>query len=195
MPRQTGRQARSSSCPASNRAAFISSTLKDPLALKMHKVIEPEEIAKKTNLSAPHTVHCLADETIMISMLGDAKGEGPGGFLLLDSDFDVLGRWEKSSDGHELQLRLLVPAAPQRDGLERMVGAEHVHERLQSGGRRRRKIRPSPALLGLESEDDRAIDRPRRRRPHPARSSLRPRPRQELWLRRRRAQQHHLDLS
>lgn len=71
----------------------------NPLALKMHKVIEPEEIAKKANLSAPHTVHCLADETIMISMLGDAKGEGPGGFLLLDSDFDVLGRWENSSAG------------------------------------------------------------------------------------------------
>lgn len=72
---------------------------KDPLKLKMHKVIEPAEIAKKTNLSAPHTVHCLADETIMISMLGDAKGEGPGGFLLLDSNFEIVGRWEKSSKG------------------------------------------------------------------------------------------------
>lgn len=70
-----------------------------PTALKLHKVIEPEEIAKKANLSAPHTVHCLADETIMISMLGDAKGEGPGGFLQLDSNFDVMGRWEKSAEG------------------------------------------------------------------------------------------------
>ncbi len=26
---------------------------------KLHKVIEPEEIVEKTNLSAPHTVHCL----------------------------------------------------------------------------------------------------------------------------------------
>ena len=41
----------------------------------MHKVIEPEEIAAKTNLSAPHTVHCLADGQIMISMLGDAQGQ------------------------------------------------------------------------------------------------------------------------
>jgi methanethiol oxidase len=70
-----------------------------PTALKLHKVIEPEEIAKKANLSAPHTVHCLADETIMISMLGDAKGDGPGGFLHLDSNFDVLGGWEKSAEG------------------------------------------------------------------------------------------------
>ena len=66
---------------------------------KLHKVIEAKEIADKTNLSAPHTVHCLADGNIMISMLGDAKGEGPGGFLLLDSEFNVKGRWEKDMTG------------------------------------------------------------------------------------------------
>lgn len=65
----------------------------------LHKVIEPEEIAQKTNLSAPHTVHCLADGTVVISMLGDAKGEGPGGFLTLNQDFEVAGRWEKSLKG------------------------------------------------------------------------------------------------
>lgn len=32
----------------------------DERAPKLHKVIEPEEIKEKTNLSAPHTVHCLA---------------------------------------------------------------------------------------------------------------------------------------
>ena len=56
----------------------------DAHAPKLHKVIEPEEITAKTNLSAPHTVHCLADGQIMISMLGDADENGPGGFLLLD---------------------------------------------------------------------------------------------------------------
>src|SRR6476469_6744998 len=61
---------------------------------KLHKVIEPEEIKEKTNLAAPHTVHCLADGNIMISMLGDSEGNGPGGFLLLDSDFNIAGRWE-----------------------------------------------------------------------------------------------------
>ena len=69
---------------------------KDPLNLKMHKVIEPEEVAKATDLSAPHTVHCLADETVMISMLGNAKGDAPGGFLLLNKDYSVKGRWEKT---------------------------------------------------------------------------------------------------
>jgi selenium-binding protein 1 len=71
----------------------------DPKNPKMHKVIEGKEIAEKTNLSAPHTVHCLADGNIMISMLGDAKGEGPGGFMLLDEDFNVKGRWEKDATG------------------------------------------------------------------------------------------------
>jgi methanethiol oxidase len=62
-------------------------------------VIEPEEIARKTNLSAPHTVHCLPDGRIMISMLGDAKGEAPGGFLLLDENFGIAGRWEANREG------------------------------------------------------------------------------------------------
>src|SRR5688572_2642043 len=65
---------------------------KDPLALKMHKVIEPEEIAKKADLSAPHTVHCLASGEVMLSMLGNAKGDGPGGFLLLDDKYEVKER-------------------------------------------------------------------------------------------------------
>jgi len=68
-------------------------------APKLHKVIEPEEIIRKTGLTAPHTVHCLADGHIMISMLGDAEGNGPGGFLLLDQDFNVAGRWEKDAAG------------------------------------------------------------------------------------------------
>ena len=69
-------------------------------APKIHKVIEPEEIKEKTNLTAPHTVHCLADGTVMISMLGDANGNGPGGFLLLDQNFDIIGRWENGpTDG------------------------------------------------------------------------------------------------
>ncbi|HEU5200827.1 MAG TPA: selenium-binding family protein [Ktedonobacterales bacterium] len=67
----------------------------------LHKVIEPEEIKARTNLSAPHTVHCLADGNVMISMLGDAEGNGPGGFLLLDEDFNIAGRWERRAAGME----------------------------------------------------------------------------------------------
>ncbi len=71
----------------------------DERAPKLHKVIEPEEIKARTNLSAPHTVHCLANGQMMISMLGDADKNGPGGFLLLDEDFNLAGRWEQKAAG------------------------------------------------------------------------------------------------
>ena len=70
----------------------------DPQTPKIHKVIEPQEIKEKTNLTAPHTVHCLANSQVMISMLGDSEGNAPGGFLLLDENFDILGRWERKTD-------------------------------------------------------------------------------------------------
>ena len=73
--------------------------VQDPRYPKLHKVIEPQEIAEKTNLSAPHTVHCLPDGRIMISMLGDREGNAPGGFLLLDQQFRIAGRWEADLSG------------------------------------------------------------------------------------------------
>lgn len=66
---------------------------------KLHKVIEPDEVVRKTRLTAPHTVHCLADGRIMISMLGDENLNGPGGFLLLDDKFGIAGRWEATTEG------------------------------------------------------------------------------------------------
>lgn len=71
----------------------------DPRQPKLHKVIEPGEVIAKSKLTAPHTVHCLADGTIMISMLGDENGNGPGGFLLLDDEFRIVGNWAKSRKG------------------------------------------------------------------------------------------------
>ena len=71
----------------------------DAKAPRLHKVIEPQEVKAAANLSAPHTVHCLASGEVMISMLGNGEGRGPGGFLLLDEDFNVSGRWEKDAAG------------------------------------------------------------------------------------------------
>ncbi|CAF0827287.1 unnamed protein product [Brachionus calyciflorus] len=59
----------------------------------IYKIIEPEEIKEKANLSSPHTVHCLANSKIMISFLGDKNGNAPGGYLLLDSNFEISGKW------------------------------------------------------------------------------------------------------
>lgn len=73
----------------------------DERAPKLHHVIEPEDIRRETNLSAPHTVHCLANGQVMISMLGDGEGRAPGGFLLLDDKFRIAGRWEREAAGME----------------------------------------------------------------------------------------------
>ncbi len=70
----------------------------DPRNPTLFKVIEGDEIKAKTNLSGPHTVHCLGSD-IIISMLGDAQGNAPGGFLHLDENFEIVGRWEKDITG------------------------------------------------------------------------------------------------
>ncbi len=72
----------------------------DPRRPEVVKVIEGEEIKRKAGLSAPHTVHCMPGEIVVVSMLGNAEGEAPGGFLVLDArHFDVLGRWAPEQDG------------------------------------------------------------------------------------------------
>jgi selenium-binding protein 1 len=69
----------------------------DPRKPEIRQVIEPEEVISKTGLTAPHTVHCMPGDIVTISMLGDANGDSPGGFMVLDSkDFSVLGRWDEA---------------------------------------------------------------------------------------------------
>ena len=58
-------------------------------------MIDGAEIKSKADLSGPHTVHCLGSE-IIISFLGNAKGEAPGGYLHLNKDFEIVGRWENT---------------------------------------------------------------------------------------------------
>ena len=73
----------------------IIDVMTDPRHPEIVKVIPGEEIKRKTGLSAPHTVHCMPGEIVVISMLGDENGDTPGGFAVLDAkNFDVLGRWE-----------------------------------------------------------------------------------------------------
>ena len=59
----------------------------------LQTVIDPEEI-REYDLSGPHTVHCVPEGKIIISMTGNADGELPGGFLELNHDFEIEGRWE-----------------------------------------------------------------------------------------------------
>jgi selenium-binding protein 1 len=67
----------------------------DPRRPSLDHVIEPEELVEKTGLTRPHTVHCMPGDNVVISMLGDADGNGTCGFAVLDArTFEVKGRWE-----------------------------------------------------------------------------------------------------
>ena len=67
-------------------------TKPDPRAPTIVKVIEPEEVFRRSGYSRPHTVHC-GPEGIYLNGLGAPNGGGPGGVFLLDHDsYDVLGR-------------------------------------------------------------------------------------------------------
>ena len=80
----------------------IVDTKPDPRAPKLVKVIEPEEVHRKTGYAFPHTVHCGPDG-IYVSALGNPEGDGPGGIFLLDhEDFTVKGQWEDDRGTQEL---------------------------------------------------------------------------------------------
>jgi len=73
----------------------ILDTVPDPRQPRLVKLIEAEEIIRKTGYSRPHTTHCGPDG-IYISALGNADGDGPGGIFVLDPEtFEIKGRWEK----------------------------------------------------------------------------------------------------
>lgn len=82
-------------CLISSRV-YVVDVASEPRAPKLHKVIEAKEIQDKCGLSYLHTSHCLASGEVMISTLGDPKGNGKGGFVLLDGEtFEVKGTWQR----------------------------------------------------------------------------------------------------
>ena len=75
----------------------------DPRRPRIEKVIERDELVRQTGLTRPHTVHCMPGENIVISMLGDADGNGACGFAVLDArTFEVKGRWDVGANGARL---------------------------------------------------------------------------------------------
>src|SRR5262245_7742699 len=73
----------------------ILDTAPDPRQPKLVKVIEAEEVIRKTGYSRPHTAHCGPDG-IYINALCNADGDGPGGIFVLDPEtFEIKGAWER----------------------------------------------------------------------------------------------------
>jgi selenium-binding protein 1 len=71
----------------------------DPRRPRIVKVIEPDELTGRTGYSRPHTVHCMPGDNVVISMLGDAEGNGACGFAVLDAHtFELKGRWENGGE-------------------------------------------------------------------------------------------------
>jgi methanethiol oxidase len=78
---------------------YILNVADDPWRPRVEKVIEPQELVAKTGYSRPHTVHCMPGENVVVSMLGDERGNGAGGFAVLDAKtFEVKGRWENGGE-------------------------------------------------------------------------------------------------
>ena len=77
----------------SSRIAIMD-TKPNPRRPEIVKVIDGEEVARKTGYTAPHTTHCGPDG-IYVNALGGVDGKGPGGIFMMDHDtFDVKGPWE-----------------------------------------------------------------------------------------------------
>jgi selenium-binding protein 1 len=113
-------------------------TKDDPRQPKIVKVIEPEELARRTGYSRPHTIHCGPDGVYM-SALGAPDGEGPGGIFALDHyTFEPLGRWEvdrgKQYLGYDFAWHLGYDTAVTSEwGTPRMVESGVIPEELLAG--------------------------------------------------------------
>ena len=65
-----------------------------PRSPTLAKVIEADELHRRTGYSRPHTSHC-GPEGLYMNGLGAPDGDGPGGIFVLDHDsFEPLGQWE-----------------------------------------------------------------------------------------------------
>jgi selenium-binding protein 1 len=85
---------------------YVIDTKPSPTEAKIHKIIEPEEVFRKTGYSRPHTVHC-GPEGIYVSTLGGGGPDGtdgpPGVFIMDCETFDILGRWEIDRGDQKMQ--------------------------------------------------------------------------------------------
>ena len=167
----------------------------DPRQPRIEKVIEPEEMVRATGLTRPHTVHCMPGDNIVISMLGDADGNGACGFAVLDArTFEIKGRWENGGPHPPLNYDFWYQPRQNVLASSRVRRAQRLRGRVRSRGRGRRALRQPVALLEAGRAYARADARARRQRPGPARDPLAARPRRRPGLRRSRAVFHDVAL-
>src|SRR5688572_13758794 len=113
----------------------IIDTKPDPRAPQLLRVIDGEDVMRRTGYAAPHTVHCGPDG-IYVSALGASDGAGPGGIFTLDPEtFEVQGRWEKEG-------------GPQHLAYDFHWHARHAPAWRESGAAALWPVRPRAARVG-----------------------------------------------
>ena len=128
-------------------------------------------------------------------MLGDADGNGAGGFAVLDAKtFEVKGRWENGGETPPLNYDFWYQ--PRKNVLvSSEFGEPNAYEKGfdlddVAAGRYGSRLH----FWNLAERQRRADRRSRREGPHPARGALAPRPRRRGRLRRRRSLEHDVAL-
>ena len=82
---------------------YIIDTQPDPRRPRISKIIEPDEVMRRSGYSRPHTIHCGPD-AIYVNALASSNGHnGPGGIFMLDHfNYKVKGPWEKDRGDQDL---------------------------------------------------------------------------------------------
>lgn len=84
-------------CPSLNsNRVYVFDMSKDERKPEIYREIDGSVLIDN-NVSAPHTSHCMADGTILISTMGDSNGNAKGDFIQFDGQFNCLGTWVRGS--------------------------------------------------------------------------------------------------
>ena len=133
---------------------YILNVADDPRRPRIEKIVEPEELVAATGYTRPHTVHCMPGENVVISMLGDADGNGAGGFAVLDAKtFEVKGRWENGGERPPFNYDFWYQ--PRKNVLvsSRVRRAERLRARVRPRRRPGRPLRTAAPLLEPRGAD------------------------------------------
>ena len=144
---------------------YIVDTKPDPARPTIVKIIEPDEVFRRTGYSRPHTVHC-GPEGIYISTLGGGGADGtqgpPGVFIMDCVTFEILGRWELDRGPQKLHYDFWWNL-PRNYMVTSEWGLPPQFENgVGAGGPSRQQIRPRGSFLGSGGSEERSDDRPRR---------------------------------
>ena len=130
-----GSSASTWSSPASAPRASTSWTSPTtPAAPQIVKVIEPEEIVKKTGYTRPHTVHCMPGDNITSACSATRKGTGRRVRGAGREDFRC---WAAGRTEADQQFNYDFWYQPRKNAMvsQRVGRAQHLRGRVQPGGR------------------------------------------------------------